>query len=277
MKLPRPHVLTFLLLLPLSAHGEVAVLLHGVLGSSNSWEQSGAVDALVEMGWERAGRIEPGTDGTPLLAPALYPPRGKRQLYLADIPSLIPLEQQSRLLQQLLIALMQRHPDERLYLIGHSAGGVVSRMVAVNDEIEPLSGLITIASPHLGSPYANLAYDLATLPFPLRMVPKLLAHDKYQLLRRSRHMIKGLVLARPGTHLYWLNRQPHPNIHYVSIVRRQPPAHSREALVPYWSQDLNRVSSLQGHATSISTFAPHRITQQDGYLLGVLLNQMVTR
>ncbi len=277
MRLLRTITLLLLLLPTFSAKAEVAVLLHGLLGSSNSWEGSGAATALQEMGWERAGRVEPGGPSGVLHARPLQRPRGNRLLYLADIPSLIPLEEQRELLEQILTTISNNHPGEPLYLIGHSAGGVVSRMVAVENRIPALTGLITIATPHLGSPYANYAYDLATLPFPLRIVPKLLAHEKYQVLRRSRFMIKGLVVAKPGTYLHWLNQQPHPDIAYISIVRRQTPARAKDALVPYWSQDMNRIPALPNQATVIPTYAPHRITMQDGYLLGVLLNQMVTQ
>ncbi len=274
----RSPLLCLLLLLPaLSARADVAVLLHGVLGSSNSWEQSGAVHALHEQGWERAGRVQTGGPSGVLLSKALNAPRGNRLLYLADIPSLIPLEQQSELLEQILITLMNHHPQEPIYLVGHSAGGVVSRIVAVRNSVPALAGLITIATPHLGSPYANYAYDLATLPFPLRIVPKLLAHDKYQVLRRSRHMIKGLVVAKPGTYLHWLNRQPHPDIEYISIVRRQSRSRAKNALVPFWSQDMNNIPTLPKEMAVVTTFAPHRITLQDGYLLGTLLNQLVSR
>ncbi len=266
--------LLWLLWLP-AATAEVAVLLHGLLGSSSSWERVGAVDALHQQGWERAGRLNPGGPSGVLLSRPVLPPRGNRLLYLADIPSLIPLEQQSELLEQMLTTVMNHHPDEPLYLIGHSAGGVVVRMVAVRNRIERLRGIITLASPHLGSPYANLAYDLATLPYPFRLLPKLVANDKYRVLRHSRPMIRGLVVARPGTLLHWLNQQPHPDIHYISIIRRQPPSRVDEALVPFWSQDMNRVAALYGRSQMISTLAPHGVTYEDGQLLGVLLNQLV--
>jgi|APSaa5957512622_1039677.scaffolds.fasta_scaffold13356_4 pimeloyl-ACP methyl ester carboxylesterase len=269
-------LLSTLLFASLPAHAEITVLLHGLMGSSNSWERSGATTALEEMGWEQAGRVQPGGPTGVLLSEPLQPPRGNRLLYLADIPSLISLEQQSELLEEILIMIANKHPSEPIYLVGHSAGGVVSRMTAIQSQLPQLSGLITLASPHLGSPYANLAYDLATLPFPLRLLPKLVAHDKYQMLRKSRPMLKGLTVAKPGTLLHWLNQQPHPDIQYVSIIRRQPPAKVKDALVPFWSQDMNNIPALQGRALTISTMALHPITQADGHLLGSILNELVT-
>ncbi len=263
------------MLFSLPAKAEIAVLLHGLLGSSSSWERTGAVNALSDLGWERAGRVQPGGPTGTLISKPLREPRGNRLLYLADIPTLIPLEQQAELLEQVVDTIMYNHPEESIYLIGHSAGGVVSRMTAVRNQIPNLRAVITIASPHLGSPYADLAYDLATLPYPFRFVPKMLANDKYKELRRSRPMIKGLTLAKPGTLLHWLNRQPHPDIRYISIVRRQPPSKIKNALVPFWSQDMSQVAALSGRTETISTFAPHGITFEDGQLLGITLNHLI--
>lgn len=265
-----------MLLFSQGSRAEIAVLLHGLLSSSGNWEESGAMHALQEMGWERAGRIRSGGPTGILLSTAQQPPRGNRHLYLADIPTLIPLEQQRDLLEQMLQRISSNYPEERLVLIAHSAGGVVSRMVVQQNNIQQLQALITVASPHLGSPYANWAYDLATLPFPLRLLPKLVAEEKYQLLRKSRPMIKGLSVAQPGTLLHWLNQQPHPPIHYLSITRQQPHSKQNQTLVPEWSQDMNRVPAIKGLGTTIPTRAPHSITMQDGYLIGSLLNHWIT-
>ncbi len=265
-----------MLLLSEVSHAEVVVLLHGLLNNSSSWERSGAVDALQQMGWERAGRAQVGGPTGVLISRPPEKSRGNRVLYLADIPTLIPLEQQSELLEQIVIRLASNHPEEPIYLVGHSAGGVVSRMAVVRNKVPQIRALITIATPHLGSPYANLAHDLATLPYPFRLVPRLMAHEKYKVLRKSRPMIKGLTLARPGTLLHWLNRQPHPEIDYFSVIRRQPPSRAREALVPFWSQNMNNVAALEGRSTVLPVLAPHRITMGDGYLLGSLLNRIVT-
>jgi len=270
----------WLLLLTLSltfpAQAEIAVLLHGVLGSSNSWEKRGAIDALQQMGWERAGRVEPGGPSGVLISRPTQPPRGNRQLYLVDIPSLIPLEQQGKLLEETLTILSKHHPEEPIYLVGHSAGGVVARITAVRNQLPNLKALVTIATPHQGSPYANLAYDIATLPYPFRLLPKMVANKKYKALRRARPMIKGLTVAKPGTFLHWLNQQPHPEIHYISIIRQQPASKADEALVPTWSQDMNRIAALAGRSMTIPTYAPHFINSADGYLLGQLFNQLVT-
>ncbi|MBT3347343.1 MAG: alpha/beta fold hydrolase [Thiotrichales bacterium] len=261
------------------ARAEVTVLLHGLLGSSYSWEKSGAIDALNESGWRRAGRIQV-IDGGEIILSAPTNNSTDRNLnqnkfiYLADIRSLISLEKQAAELELILTTVSSQHPDEPIYLVGHSAGGVVARMVVVANNIPNIRALITIASPHLGSPYANLAYDIATLPYPLRIIPKMLANKKYKTLRRSRAMIRGLIVARPNSMLYWLNRQQHPDINYISIVRNQLFSEIKKALVPLWSQDMNRVAALQGKSSVIPTYAPHAITVDDGYLLGDILNML---
>ncbi|HIJ21789.1 MAG: alpha/beta fold hydrolase [Gammaproteobacteria bacterium] len=274
-RLLSPLLLTLLLSFNNIANAEIAILLHGLLGSSNSWERSGAADALQQSGWERAGYIRGGGPNGVLLAQPLRTNRGNRIFYLVDFPTLIPLEQQSDLLEKMITRISNNHPDEPIYLVGHSAGGIVARMVVVHNRIPAIKGLFTIASPHLGSPYADLAYDLATLPYPLRLLPKIVANKKYKALRRSRTMIKGLSLAKPGTLLHWLNLQPHPDIHYYSIIRRQPPSKVKDALVPYWSQDMNNIPAIRRRGTTLSTHASHTISYEDGILLGQLLNQLV--
>jgi hypothetical protein len=70
--------------------------------------------------------------------------------------------------------------------------------------------------------------------------------------------------------LFWLNRQPHPDSYYASIVR----AGDGDMVVPEWSQDLNHVPALQGRARTVLTNKDHALGPEDGRLLVVLLKEM---
>ena len=51
--------------------------------------------------------------------------------------------------------------------------------------------------------------------------------------------------------LHWLNRQPHPDIHYVSIVHSTNVNRFKmDMVVPEYSQDLRRIPVLQNKAKS---------------------------
>ena len=52
--------------------------------------------------------------------------------------------------------LRTHHPEERVFLAGHSAGGVLARLYMVTHPKVPVAALITIASPHLGTGAAEL-------------------------------------------------------------------------------------------------------------------------
>ncbi|MCW8907923.1 MAG: hypothetical protein OQL28_11800, partial [Sedimenticola sp.] len=49
------------------AQAEVAVLVHGYLGSADSWEQSGVNSVLVAEGWKRAGILRADPYGVELV------------------------------------------------------------------------------------------------------------------------------------------------------------------------------------------------------------------
>ncbi len=253
---------------PLQA--DVAVLVHGYLGSASSWESSGVNAVLVANGWKRAGILRAGPYGVELI-PVLGD-AGENSLYQVELPSLAPMMVQADQLQVMLHQVAQLHPDEPISLVAHSAGGIVARIVLVRGGVPRAKALITIASPHLGTGRAVQALESSDTPYPFCLVQNFFSGGKTRLLRESRGALIDLVPARPGSLLFWLNGQPHPQISYHSIVRPGPVGMGDE-LVPAYSQDMNRVQALQGQSEVTVVSSGHALNAQDGVLLAQLLKE----
>jgi len=235
------------------ARSDVVVLVHGYLSSAAAWDWSGVTHTLEAHGWQRGGVT------------------GEKQFYSVELPAEAPLLLQADHLQRQLTAIRQRHPTEPLSVVGHSAGGVIARLLLVRGNSAQINTLITIATPHLGTLRAGDALDVANIPFPFSLLPSFFAGDEYHALRRSRLLLSELLPAAPGTLLGWLNQQPHPDIRYVSVVRGTPYAMSGDALVPGFSQDMNNVPLLRGRSERVVIPSPHELTPSDGLLLLNLL------
>ncbi|MCG7874237.1 MAG: hypothetical protein N0C81_09935 [Candidatus Thiodiazotropha lotti] len=250
----------------LSAKADVAVLVHGYLGSAASWERSGVTNLLHQGGWQAAGVLTPR---------GLLPLPGaeaENKFYTVELPSIAPIASQSRILNGMLNAVAQKHPDESLVLVGHSAGGVVARMTLVMGEI-PAKALVTIASPHLGTGRAVQALDETDDVFPISMVKSFFVGDIYDVVRDSWGVLLDLTPEHPGTLLFWLNRQPHPEIEYVSVIRPGPVGLGDE-VVPAYSQDMNNIPVLKGRVKSRHTTLSHSLHPVDGEVLADILSSL---
>ncbi|MCU7883691.1 MAG: alpha/beta fold hydrolase [Candidatus Thiodiazotropha sp. (ex Lucinoma annulata)] len=248
----------------LTVHADVAVLVHGYLGSAASWEQSGVNSALVQHGWQRAGVLTSrGLLATPVDTAA-------NKIYTVELPSMGPVAMQADVLKSMLNVVEHRHPNESIILIGHSAGGVVARMALIQGGVKQPKALITIASPHLGTLRAVEALDETDDPFPISVVKEFFAGDLYGVVRDSWAVLLDLVPEQPGNLLFWLNRQPHPDIKYVSIVRPGPIGMGDE-LVPAFSQDMNNIQTLKGQAETRLLSTNHALQPMDGRVLVELL------
>jgi pimeloyl-ACP methyl ester carboxylesterase len=249
-----------------SARADVAVLVHGYLGDGASWESSGVIAELSLSGWRYAGNVVHGPSG-----PALpnHVPDTPNTVYTVELPSTAPLAMQADVLAQTVRALEVRHRGEPIALVGHSAGGVVGRMVVVRD-VGQVRRLITIASPHLGTERALQALDLTHAGGPLNIFKDMFGGRTYHTVKQSWPVLLDLAPAQPGTTLYWLNGQPHPAIEYVSIVRNAPYGIG-DGIVPAYSQDMNNLPRLRGRARSIPVSADHLLGPQDGKLLARIL------
>jgi triacylglycerol lipase len=96
------------------------------------------------------------------------------------------------------------------------------------------------------------------------------------VLNRSQGLYYDLTRENPGNLLGWLNRQPHPEAVYVSVVHRKDGGvlGMGDMVVPEWSQDLNGVIALRGRARTIYSDEGHGLTSGDGEVLLHILESL---
>ena len=118
------------------------------------------------------------------------------------------------------------------------------------------------------------ALDATDIPFPFSIVPDLFGGEIYDTAKRSRSLYIDLVRPRPGTLLFWLNSQQHPDIQYISIVRGQTGTGWGDYIVPAYSQDMNNVPELRGRSSVITVPVHHGLAAIDGSIIVKALNDL---
>ena len=272
------RILFILFLVPFRVAGaDVLVLVHGWASDAGTWDRSGIVPFLVSRGWHDAGTFTATPGGVQWLpAPGASLPGD--HLYRVNLPATAPIAVQAAMLRPALAAARQRHPGERIVLVGHSAGGVVARMAIVGPGAPAVDQLITIAAPNLGTARALEGIDIVeSKPFfcpgpGIDFLKTVLGGPEYRYLKHSRPVLADLAPAGLGNVLSWLNAQPHPDIRYDAVVRASP-AGPGDELVPGFSQDLNQVPVLRGRARVHVTPAAHGLNPSDGVLIEQLVRE----
>ncbi|MCW9024907.1 MAG: hypothetical protein OQK73_09530 [Gammaproteobacteria bacterium] len=262
------YLIIFLFSMLLSpVRADVAVLVHGWAANADTWVHSGILQVLQANGWSNAGIVMATAEGGIFHIPG-DGTNNNNKVYRVHLPAEAPLQIQAAHLYSELLFINKRNPDDKIILAGHSAGGVVSRLVLVNPNTPKIDTLITIASPNLGTSRAIQGLDIihdkpAFCPGPgITFLKNILGGNDYQYLKHSQGALVDLTPAVPGTLIGWLNQQPHPSINYHSIIR-QP----GDELVPTFSQDLNQVPQLKGKSKVHLTSVSHSLNPSDGHLL----------
>ena len=272
------HTFLWLLLIALlpTVRADVTVLVHGYLGSSNSWVEPGIIETLAKRGHELSGVYYHSPQGVRFLSVGSS---GKKPVYTLNLPSIAPIMLQADWLRLYLEDIRRRHPNEAIVLVGHSAGGLVARLLLVRDRPPNVTRLITIATPHLGTGRAYQALDAVShggvfAPLQRWAVRRSTGRFIYNTLRVSRGVLLDLTPPRPGNLLFWLNQQPHPEIRYTSIIRTGTFRMPGDQVVPPVSQDMRLVAALRDKAESYTMATGHLLTHQDGQVLANLLDQV---
>ncbi len=240
--------------------GQVLVLIHGYWSEGMGWRTAGIVPHLQQAGWQDQGHLFPNAALPP--TGAAYP--SDRHLYTITLPSEAPLPVQAQWLDYFLTGIQRAHTDDKIILIGHSLGGVIARLSMVNNQF-PIVGLISIASPHLGTEKAEIGKWVADSP--ISWITPLIGLDT---INRSRDLYWELSREYPATPLFHLNRTAHPKARYISIVRANEDSFWT-SLVPAYSQDMNNIPALRSRALTIPTGGGHYLQPADGVMLVNLL------
>ncbi len=259
----------FLLLLSKVGFADILVEVHGYLGSAASWERSGVNAVLTQNGWQRAGILRSERVGIVYIRDPYYQKgKAKQIIFNTDLPSQAPLWVQSDQLIAMIKWINKTYPNEKIHLVGHSAGGVVARLSLLNPQVKNIASLITIAAPHMGTYRAAEALDFSNDHFPINIIKDFLTGGLHNVLRHSTGLLIDLLPPRPGSTLALINMQKHPeNIRYVSVVRTLPVGLTGDAIVPGLSQDMNSVPALAGRSEVFYTHTNHGLVLGDGELL----------
>ena len=253
-------ILFVVVLFPSFSYARTLVLVHGYLSDGMVWRRSGFTQPLLSSGWIDGGGF--GYNQAGMLLPRGLTRKGD-VFFTVNLPSEANLQTQESLLLRYLDTLyLQR--GEPITLVGHSAGGVVARLYAIDPRRQPVNGLITIASPHLGTPTANLA-ELAGNS-PLGMMASMAGLEE---LQDSRGLFSDLAEENNHNFLGWMNHQPHPDIFYASIIRQNNNNVSglTNFIVPAYSQNMNNVWALRGRSGTSFSQEGHGVTVNDGRIV----------
>lgn len=249
------------------AKAETLVLIPGFQEQGMAWRQQQVTSTLQSSGWVDGGNLALTPHG--IVNSTRLAKRPKKVLYTLELPNQLSITHQAAALDQYLniLAAQRREP---LSLVGHSAGGLVGRYWLVNLHSVPVDTLITIATPHTGTPWADLSE--VAINTPLAEFAAGMGID----LPSSKQLYRELREERPGTFLHWLNHQPHPAIRYVSIVRRSKRPESMDLVVPSHSQNMDNVFSLKGHTETVFSEGRHFVNANDGYRIAKIMAHRIT-
>lgn len=263
-------LISLLSLMGLPAHADILVLVHGYLGSAHSWDTSGISRVLSSAGWQYHGVLLHSPMGAQFVP--IEEKEAEDRFYSVELPSQAPVMLQAHLLNEMLTKVSQLNPNQPITIAAHSAGGVVARTTLVVAKPTSVNRLISIASPHLGTQRAAQALDVTDVPFPLSVAQDILTDGRTHVVRTSRGLLIDLLPAHPGSFLYWLNAQQHPDIAYHSIVRTGPVGLG-DQLVPLFSQDMNNLPALATRSNTQRVATDHALVADDGRtILEILSN-----
>jgi pimeloyl-ACP methyl ester carboxylesterase len=256
---------------PVTATADTVVLVQGYLGSAGSWRNTGIAAHLHAAGWRDGGHMTLTPAGVAEVLPGVHAPK---RFVTVDLLTEAPAMVQADSIGAYVAYLRRNAPREKVVLVAHSAGGVAARLFMVRHPDAHVAGLVTIATPHLGSSWAELGNFIGSTP-----VAWMTPFVGLGTINRSQGLYHDISREGPANLLGWLNRQPHPRAAYVSIVRVADPGQPvrGDSLVSGPSQDMNAVVALSGRAETIFSPGDHGLRPHDGVLLASILERIAAR
>ena len=251
---------------------DILLLVHGFQSDMLTWQRANIIPVLQKHGWEKTDYIIAAPQG---IAPIHTPEElTKNKIAILHLNSEIRLRDQANMVTAGLIYLSDLYPNEPVYIVGHSLGGLVARLSIVKNGVFQVKGLITIATPHLGTQLARVGLNKLNGNVIETFAKRFFGGSRYNTLERSRPVLHNILPELPGNLLYQLNRQPHPNIKYVSVVRSYKNGVLGDVVVPGFSQDMENIDALKGSTVRILQGFRHELVAQDGYSIINALEMM---
>lgn len=260
-------LLSLLIFCSLPASAEVLVLIHGYQANGSTWRTNGVMKGLHAYGWSDSGDYFLLSSGTSHRGPFYS---SDKVAVTVSLPSEAPVPYQAMVLGLYLKQIKQDYPDQPLLMAAHSAGGVVARYYQVIHADPDVRALISIASPHLGTAAAEIGS--LTSDSPLGEAAPIMGLNT---VNRSRGLYEDLKRERPGSLLHWLNRQPHPEIIWISLVRKETITSLGKLVVPGYSQNMRNVPALGTRAMSYVVPGDHGLNHSDGILLADIIRHLI--
>lgn len=243
------------------ARADILLLVHGFQSDMLTWQRAGIISVLEQHGWEKTDYLMATPQGiVPLHTPEKIP---EKKIVSLQLPSDIQLRVQANMFTAALHHLADVYPDEPVIIVGHSLGGLTARLSLVKNGVFQVKALITIASPHLGTDLARVGMQELNDNMMIKIVKRMFGGGRYQALERSAPVLYDILPEQPGNLLYALNRQPHPNIAYFSVVRSFKNGRLGDPIVPGYSQDMHSVAAIRRKSSRILQGFKHELTQQD--------------
>ncbi len=258
-------ILLFVLVSPLYA--KTVVLIHGYHSDGDVWRYTGIAPRLLAGGYADGGHLITTPIG--MVRINQRKGQGQGQFITLSLPSEAPLMVQASHLNDYISYIRNKIEPGELILVGHSVGGVVARLMMVKSPEHRVDQLITIAAPHLGSGISEVGVIASQTPVSW-FLPVIGAES----INRSQGLLYDISREQTGNILFWLNRQPHPKAQYVSIVREEGGIfEDGDMIVPTYSQDMNRIPTLEGRSALVFSVGGHNLIGADGDLLLQILSK----
>lgn len=199
------------------------LLIHGLGGSAETWNESGYVDYLSQLGLTYGGVVKATGDGGAQIEGGRVAPE-KGEVFVFEVSdSWASLDVWQQEIRAAVEEVTARTGLPKVVMVGYSAGGVAARKYLVEHrEDHRVARLVTASSPNAGSELAVAAELQRTAShLPLGDVATAVL-DRWEAehgLRVDSPLLRELLPPEKGNYLDRLNRSPHPeDVEYACVI-----------------------------------------------------------